>query len=304
MKQISLLGAFFLLLVAIPVVSRGADGASEKPRFHHIHINSMDPHASGIWYRKYFDAVPVMFHGVADAVLTDRSYILYTKVDKPPATDIKSAIWHIGWGGVDGPSDFKWRKDAGVEFETPLTALGANYYMYAKGPDGELIEVWTGYKHHRFGHIHLFAEDVNAASHWYIDNLALETRRRDVPKPDPNAPATAGGSGIWSNQLSLDNIIVNVFGKPAENARWFPQGTPKELEPTKGRVVDHIAFSYRKIEPVFEKMKSSGVEIVEPIKPKPELGIKSFFVMGPDKVLVEIVEDKPIPEGLWDEGSR
>ena len=47
-------------------------------------------------------------------------------------------------------------------------------------------------------------------------------------------------------------------------------------------------------------MKAAGVEIVEPITFKDEFNMKSFFVMGPDKVVLEIVEAKPIPDGLWD----
>ena len=43
-----------------------------------------------------------------------------------------------------------------------------------------------------------------------------------------------------------------------------------------------------------------GLEIVEPITFKEEFKLKSFFVMGPDGVSVEVVEAKPIPEGLWD----
>jgi len=29
-------------------------------------------------------------------------------------------------------------------------------------------------------------------------------------------------------------------------------------------------------------------------------GIKSFFIEGPDRILIEIVEAKPVPEGIWD----
>ncbi len=39
--------------------------------------------------------------------------------------------------------------------------------------------------------------------------------------------------------------------------------------------------------------------IVEPVAARPGIGLKSFFVQGPDHVLIEIVESKPIPEGLW-----
>ena len=46
-------------------------------------------------------------------------------------------------------------------------------------------------------------------------------------------------------------------------------------------------------------MKAGGVQIVEPIAERPGDGLKSFFVQGPDNVLLEIVEAKPIPDGLW-----
>jgi hypothetical protein len=46
-------------------------------------------------------------------------------------------------------------------------------------------------------------------------------------------------------------------------------------------------------------MKAAGVQIVEPIALRPADDVKSFFVQGPDNVLIEIVESKPIPDGLW-----
>ncbi len=49
----------------------------------------------------------------------------------------------------------------------------------------------------------------------------------------------------------------------------------------------------------FERMVKSGVEIVRPIAKSEQYGISSFFVRGPDKLLVEIVQEKPIPEGIW-----
>lgn len=43
------------------------------------------------------------------------------------------------------------------------------------------------------------------------------------------------------------------------------------------------------------------MEIIEPITSREEYGgMKSFFVMGPEKVLIEVVEEKPIPEGIWE----
>ncbi|MFO0949282.1 MAG: hypothetical protein U1D30_25790 [Planctomycetota bacterium] len=62
-----------------------------------------------------------------------------------------------------------------------------------------------------------------------------------------------------------------------------------------------MAFSYRDIQPVYERMQRAGVEIVEHPTYHEDMKLKSFSVLAPDKVLVEIVEDKPIPEGIWDQ---
>jgi hypothetical protein len=46
-------------------------------------------------------------------------------------------------------------------------------------------------------------------------------------------------------------------------------------------------------------MKSAGVPIVHPIAKNAEYGLTSFFVRGPDGLLVEIVAEAPVPEGIW-----
>ena len=48
-------------------------------------------------------------------------------------------------------------------------------------------------------------------------------------------------------------------------------------------------------------MQAAGVKILEPINVKEQYKLKSFLVEGPDKVSIEIVGAKPIPEGVWDE---
>jgi catechol 2,3-dioxygenase-like lactoylglutathione lyase family enzyme len=81
---------------------------------------------------------------------------------------------------------------------------------------------------------------------------------------------------------------------------WWAYDPIDELVPSDGRSIDHIAFSYRDIDPVFERMKANGVDIVDPIKEREEYGMRSFFVRGPDKVLIEIVEEAPLPEAAWE----
>jgi hypothetical protein len=107
---------------------------------------------------------------------------------------------------------------------------------------------------------------------------------------------------IWINSFRCDNVSIIVFGKPDRDPPppWWPDPPLREIKPTQGRAIDHIAFSYRQIEPVFQRMAAAGVQIVQQIAVQESLRLKSFFVLAPDNVLVEIVEARPIPEGAWD----
>src|SRR5436853_6080024 len=88
---------------------------------------------------------------------------------------------------------------------------------------------------------------------------------------------------LWMSQVSVDGATINIFGKPGpekEKAFWWQYAPLQDLVKTDGRVIDHIAFSFHKIEPVFDRMKQNGVEIVQTISEKPEYKMKNFFVSG------------------------
>lgn len=267
----------------------------EKARFHHVHLNVTDPQKTLAFYAKWFGASPVKFGGSADALFTERSFLLLQKVAAPSPSALTTGIWHIGWGGVNVPVEYEGLKAGGVEFHTPPTPLGANHYMYLFGPDRELVEIFSGEKNHRFNHVHLFASDVNATSQWYADRLGLTLQRRDVPRP-------AEPGRLWLNAVIVDNVTFYVFAKPDSDPppSWWRDPPLKTLEPTRGHVIDHIAFSYRDIAPVLERLKAAGVAVLEPIATREPYPLKSFFVQGPDQVLIEIVEARPIPDASWE----
>ena len=254
---------------------------AEVPHYHHFHLNVTDPEATIAFYKKHLGAVDVKYRGVSDALFTERSFILLTKVDSPAPPGTPACILtHVGWSGVDGPNECEWLKSNGVRFQTPATPLGESHYMYFYGPDDELLEIYTGDRHHRFNHFHHVTPDIGAAVQWYIDNLGFEA---GAP-PESNPP---------QNIVRFDNAHI-IFHPKA------PLSEGEDFEPTEGHVIDHIAFSYRDIEPAFERMVNNGVEIVRPIEESDEFGHKSFYILGPEKLLIEIVEDKPIPEGIWE----
>ena len=293
------------LLMCIPfrksIAQTNIPALPNSANFHHVHLRVTNPDTTIAFYEKYFGSVLINYRGKSKALFTERSFILFDSVKPEPPSNIGSSLWHIGWSGVDGNSEFNWRVAQGIEVQTPLTPLIANpskpkdtsYYMYFSGPSHELIEVYTGNRNHRFEHIHLLASNMEATTNWFRVNLGLITR---FPKP-------INFYGVLMNIFQVDNINIIIFAKPTPDTEisFLTQDVwPKEgFKATDGTSIDHIAFSYESIEPVFKKMKSSGVEIVRNIKTDTAFGLSSFFVRGPDNLLIEIVKEKPVPEGIW-----
>ena len=259
----------------------GNTDGMESPHYHHFHLNVTNPAETIKFYKDFLGAIEVKYRGVADALFTERSFILLTKVATPaPPSTPACILTHVGWAGVDGPNEYEWLKNHGVRFQTPVTPLGEAHYMYFYGPDDEVLEIYTGDKSHRFNHFHHFCTDIHAAVQWYVDNLGLKAGVPVESKPKMNV-------------IRTDNINIVFHPK-----RPLPEG--EDFEPTEGHVIDHVAFSFRDIAPAYERMEKNGVTIVRPIEKDEEFGHKSFYVLGPEKVLVEVVEDKPIPEGIWE----
>ena len=63
------------------------DAAADEPpsaRFHHVLLNTVDPAKSIRFYSRVFGASPIKFRGVSDGLFTEKSFILFNKVDAPP----------------------------------------------------------------------------------------------------------------------------------------------------------------------------------------------------------------------------
>lgn len=259
----------------------------DKANFHHIHLNVTDRDTTIAYYQKYFGAKHVKYRNRTDALFTEKSFLLLNLVDTTPPTHTGSSLWHIGWAGVDGHYEFDWRVKEGIEVHTTINSLDDSHWMYFFGPNKEVVEVFTGNKNHTFEHIHLLASDVDETMDWFKLHLGL------TPE---NESAQSWGNGLFKwNILHVDNINIMVNGRPNLERSWFPA----KFKPTDGTAFDHIGFSFENIEPIFEQMKSTEVKIVQAIKIDPVNNLKSFFVRGPDGLLIEIVEEKPIPESIW-----
>jgi catechol 2,3-dioxygenase-like lactoylglutathione lyase family enzyme len=277
---------------ASPVATRH-DSLPPPASFHHVHLNVVDPQASQTYYEKFFGALPIQYRDLSDALFVERSFLLLNRVDQPARDNFGTTLWHIGWAGVDGHSEFEWRVRDGIEVQTPITPLGNQFYMYFWGPDRELVEVYTGSRNHRFEHVHLLATDLEATLDWFSRYLGVRPARGSRP---------LSGTSMLINTIRIDNVNLIIFevpGDPAERVGILPDSIGPHFAPTEGRAMDHVAFSYPHIAPELDRMRAAGVQVVRPITTDPETGLTSFFVRGPDNLLVEIVEERPIPDGIW-----
>lgn len=266
--------------------------------FHHLHLNATDPKAAIDFYTTKFDAEKAKFASVVDGVWAQKSWILFTKVNQPPASDWTSSVWHFGWGAEDMKATYAKQVESGTKFQTPLTDIsdiGGNknakdlfYYAYVEGPDKALIELNTA-AHHRFGHLHLFSADPVSAGEWYMKYFGAKGRD---PRTASRTPRMYRDVQIGpSMSLMMDNVNIIIFPVEYTKKAYAEQWKGRtELESTKGHVVDHIGFSVDNLADAIEQLRKAGVKVTD--EPRSVLNgkIKFAFVEGPDKMRIEVVE--------------
>jgi catechol 2,3-dioxygenase-like lactoylglutathione lyase family enzyme len=272
--------------LAVGLILAGAAPAAEPDhgRFHHVHLNVTDVARTSAFYGKVFGVVPVSYAGRAPALMAERSFIFLTPVAGPIASQLQTGVIHIGWSGVDGPSEYAGLQKQGIEFYTPLTAFLGGHYMYLYGPDREVIEIWTVEKHHRLNHVHMLAADPRATAEWFakVTNSA--------------APATLGPERLGNWNVSYGDVTLHIF---PDVAVFRPKERTGAIQPTDGRGIDHLAFSFRDLDAALRRVEAAGVPIVRPIAVDPAYGVRSFFVRAPNGVLVELVKANPLPDAAW-----
>ena len=265
--------------------------------FHHLHLNSTDPKAAIEFYTSKFDAEKARFAGVMDAVWTQKSWILFSKVAAAPPSDVLSTIWHFGWGAEDMKATYEKQVASGTKFATPITdisdiggnpnaKMGVFFYAYVQSPEGALIELNTA-NHHHFGHVHLISENPVAAGEWYAKHFGIK------PRTATQARMYRGVQIAPSSSFMMDDVNVIIYPMEyAVSSKMPGWENRKTFEPTKGRVVDHIGISVQNLDDAMAKLRAAGVTVTD--EPKSAAGgkIKYAFIEGPDKMRIEIIEGR------------
>jgi catechol 2,3-dioxygenase-like lactoylglutathione lyase family enzyme len=95
--------------------------------------------------------------------------------------------------------------------------------------------------------------------------------------------------------MSLMSDQVNIIIYPSQVAKasnpehWKGQ---TGLVSSQGRAIDHIGFSVDNLTESLDRMRKDGVKVTD--EPKVILGgkLKYAFIEGPDKIRIEVVEDR------------
>jgi len=276
-----------------PVLMLGCLSVAAQPlesHFHHLHLNSTDPAGARNFYPAKFDCEQARFAGALDGVWAQKSWLLFNAVAHAPPHEVLSAIWHFGWGAVDMPATYQKQIDMGTQFSWPITELFPKFfYAYVEGPDKAIIELNTAATHN-FGHLHLLSADPVSAGEWYVANFGATWRSGRPPSREPRF--LRGFQVGPSSSLMMDNVNIIIF--PIEYARQqWPElwKERKEFESPKGRVVDHVAVSVTSLAEAARRFPTLSVPAVIP-----GTRVRSAFLEGPDKILIELVEGHPVKE--------
>jgi len=197
----------------------------DTPRFHHLHLNSLDPDAAIDFYVRQFTSTSrTTWAGLPALASPNNVLILFNRVAEPPAVAPETPIWHFGWHVTDSRAAMATFRDReGVEllplytgdeartvFISSDTWPGAGGtlgrttaqireakasgvqpsrnggFAYLHGPDRAIVEYAGNYPAERFNHVHMWQEEPLCAQLWYQQHL----RAAPLPIPAAGSPPT------------------------------------------------------------------------------------------------------------------
>jgi catechol 2,3-dioxygenase-like lactoylglutathione lyase family enzyme len=280
---------FSLLLLLIPMVPQLTGGMTQETSnaisFHHVHLNSTDPSKAIDFYTRTFDVTKKTRLAGFDGVQSENMYLLFNKVNSPPATSPDSAIWHFGWGSTAMDADYQKHLSNGVTFHTPITRLGSGLlFAYMKAPDGALVEINTS-NTRAFIHVHLYSDAPLCAAEWYVKHLGASSRSQrggpcEVPFAAPSEPLGVIRSPAATVRFGEISLII------------YPRQRSGPLVSPRGHVVDHIAFGVADLAGAVDRLRKSGVKVLEEARLFGDGKTRAVMIEGPDAIAIELVELK------------
>ena len=313
-----------------PVLAQGTAKVSPM-HFHHVHLNSMNPKAAAEYYLKPFpkSTAKTTFNGY-EAVKTGNVYLLFTKVNKPPLTELngpQSSVWHFGWNTPDSRKyDQEFRAkglkiaqmwDAadgklvdmssdvlpGLPTQEQILEMRAKGvqptreggFGYLRGPDDAMIENAQSGTVERFNHVHMYHEHPICAIRWYVVHLGATK-----PLGTGGAPVAMDGGDCkqlyspptWPSFFKFPGFVREPSGSVLfDDINILIRPWPGGgLVSPRGYIVDHWALSVSDLDSTVTRLKSEGIKFLEEIHAWGTT--RAAMIEGPDRIAIEIVEVK------------
>jgi len=283
------------LAVCSAVVPLSGQGQPPTFRFHHVHLNTVDATKAIDFYAANFNARRDLLGGKIPGVQAQGKWLLFNQVSTPPEWPVVSSLYHIGWGAPDMKADYARLVNRGVPFETPITDIskvieagsGRVFFAYVDGPDHAMIEINTA-RDDSFQHVHFLSDDPVAAGQWYLKHFGATSANANPPRE----ARTHNGLQVYPFMgANLDGVqfwwYPKAFGSGSYPDAWKGRTT---FASSRGRVIDHVAFSVINLEAALTRLEAMGVTVLQRPRTTLDGQVRSAFIQAPDGVELELVE--------------
>ena len=301
----------------------GGETVSPGIRFHHVHLNSVNPAVAAAYYPKAFTtSIQTTFNGYEAVRTVNGPYLLFTKVNALPPTQPQSAIWHFGWNTPDSRAYLErfhaLRLDVAPMYADPentvveissdvlgsfpttarlleLRAQGAQPvrvggFQYLRGPDGALVENAGNFPPAEyFNHVHLFHEDPACAQLWYVTHLGIGAGGQGRGAPITADNCKRPYEDVTWPAFDKAGMVRNPAGAVpvSDMASILIRPRHGPYVSPRGQIVDHFALSVPDLDAVVARLKGEGVKVTEEIHRWGTM--RAAMIEGPDLVAIELV---------------
>jgi glyoxylase I family protein len=126
-----------------------------------------------------------------------------------------------------------------------------------------------------YDHLHLASADAFATAQWFADNFGAEVRN---PWTEPN-----GVAHVMVNLKGVDIFVKSLAEKPTVKSNS-----------TRSYGLEHFAILTNDLDAAVPELKAKGVTFVADISATALPGVRHAFLSGPDDILIELIEHKPV----------
>ena len=139
-----------------------------------------------------------------------------------------------------------------------------------------------------FDDLHIAVPDPAAAGEWYVKHLGASSRSQrsgpcEVPFAAPSEPLGVIRSPAATVRFGEVSLII------------YPRQRPGPLVSPRGHVVDHIALVVPDLAGALDRLRKSGVKVLEEGRPFGDSKTRAAMIEGPDSIAIELIEEAPRP---------